>query len=365
MHPYKNFPNRQFWARSVSGTPWAEVFLGQPAKFRLSKSDRIASAGSCFARRISENLASIGYNYEFFEACHPLIAAKSADYGYGVFSCRYGNIYSTRQLRQLFDEALGLRPPILRFAELGPDNVIDLMRPNIGALGFGSKEEARLDRLHHLSRVRDMIEQMEVFIFTLGLTETWVDPGSNVVYGSHPAVFLDSIPADSATALNLGYAEVVEDFEYVLDLIRRHNRNPGVRVILTVSPVGLAATHQDSHVLMATTYSKAVLRAAAGQLAGAHDNVDYFPSFEIFSLSQSFGQFLADDLREVNARGVAVAMRAFEDMFLAAKPDLKRAAPTAGATPAAPAVHEAPVDRECEEMANAIFAPTKSVPSAS
>jgi hypothetical protein len=362
MHPYKNFPNRQFWTRSVSGAPWADVFLDQPSKFKLSRSDRIASAGSCFARRISENLASIGYNYEFFESCHPLIKAKSADYGYGVFSCRYGNIYSTRQLRQLFDEALDLRPPIFRFAEIGAGKVIDLMRPNIGSLGFGSIEEARLDRLHHLSRVREMVEQMEVFVFTLGLTETWVDQAANVVFGSHPAVFLDSIPAEAATALNLGYEEVVEDFEYVLDLIRRHNRNPGVRVILTVSPVGLAATHQDSHVLMATTYSKSVLRAAAGKLAAAHDNLDYFPSFEIFSLSQSFGQFLADDLREVNPRGVAVAMRAFESMFLAPEQ-----AAAQGAAPAVRAalpekatseVRQAPVDRECEEMANAIFSRT-------
>lgn len=62
MHPYKNFPDRQFWNRSVSRAAWADVFLDQPSKFKLSKTDRIASAGSCFARRISENLTSLGYN---------------------------------------------------------------------------------------------------------------------------------------------------------------------------------------------------------------------------------------------------------------------------------------------------------------
>ena len=49
--------------------------------------------------------------------------------------------------------------------------------------GAASAEEARYDRLHHLSRVRAMIEEMEVFVFTLGLTETWFDPAVNVVYG--------------------------------------------------------------------------------------------------------------------------------------------------------------------------------------
>ena len=357
MHPYKAFPDRQFWARSVSNVPWADVFLGQPSKFKLAASDRIASAGSCFARRISESLTAQGYNYEFFEACHPLMQAQAADYGYGVFSCRYGNIYTTRQLRQLFDEALGRRAPILRFAETKPKHFIDLMRPNVGDRGFSSAEEGRLDRLHHLTRVREMIEQMEVFIFTLGLTETWIEPGANVVYGSHPAVFRDTIPAEFAQAVNLEYGEVVEDFEYVLDLIARHNRNPGVRVILTVSPVALAATHQDTHVAMATTYSKSVLRAAAGKLAAAHANVDYFPSFEIFSLAQSYGQYLAEDLREVNPRGVAVAMRVFGDMFLPRDAvNTDAAATPARATAAAePTVRLAPVDRECDEIANAIF----------
>lgn len=348
MHPYKGFPDRQFWNRAVSGRPWADVLLGAPAKFRLSRSDRIASAGSCFARRISETLAAGGYNYEFFESCHPLMEAKSVELGYGAFSCRYGNIYSTRQLRQLFDEALGVRPPIFRFAELAPDRVIDLLRPNIGELGFGSLEEGRADRLYHLSRVREMIEQMEVFIFTLGLTEAWFEPEADVVYGSHPAVFHDAIPADFASAINLTYEEVIEDFSYVLALIARHN--PGVRVILTVSPVALAATHEDTHVLTATTYSKSVLRAAAGRLCAVHDNVDYFPSFEVFALSQSFGRYLAEDLRDVNPDGVAAAMRVFEDMFLSADGGAPRATPAP-----APHVQPAPLDRECEEMANAIF----------
>ena len=175
-----------------------------------------------------------------------------------------------------------------------------------------------------------------------------------MVYGSHPAVILDSIPADVAQPLNLDYEDVVADLEGVLALIARHNPKP-VRVILTVSPVALAATHQPTHVANATSYSKAVLRAAAGRIAARHANVDYFPSYEIFALSPSYGQFLADDLRDVNPRGVAAAMRVFGRMFLE---DAPADAPAAASPPAKapePAFHVAPVDRECEEIANAFF----------
>lgn len=357
-HPYKTFPDRHFWNRSVSGTPWADVFLNQPSKFKITNRDRVASAGSCFSQRISRHLMSIGYNYQVYEACHPLMAAKATEYGYGVFSCRYGNIYSTRQLRQLFDEALGIRPPITRLAYLGPAKYIDLMRPNIGETRFGSPQEAQADRLFHLAQVRRMIEQMEVFVFTLGLTETWVDRGANIVYGSHPGVFVEKGNTDAITADNLSHAAVVEDLEYVIALIQRHTRQPNVRLIFTVSPVGLAATHQNNHVLVSTSYSKAVLRAAVGEVAGGHPHVEYFPSYEIFALSQSFGQFLADDLREVNPRGVAVAMRAFEDMFVDNTP-----AAAARPSPLAdqpkelrePSTVGSAADVECDEVANAFF----------
>jgi hypothetical protein len=341
----------------VSGTPWADVFLGQPAKFRLSRTERVASAGSCFARRIAEFLIAGGYNYHLFESCHPLMEAKSAEYGYGTFSCRYGNIYTTRQLRQLFEEALGIREPIFHLGKLKSGTYIDLLRPNISEAGFASIEEARADRLYHLSRVRLMIEQMQTFVFTLGLTEAWADEARNVVYGSHPGVFLDSIDAGHITPINLDYEEVLRDLEQVLDLLARHSRCGGPRTILTVSPVALVATHQDSHVLSATSYSKSVLRAAAGKLAASRAQVDYFPSYEIFALSQSFGQFLAEDLRDVSRRGVEVAMRVFRDMFL--EPDVQSAAtqaPAVAATvpPPEPAGRSL-AEAECDEIANAVF----------
>ncbi|MDP3767729.1 MAG: GSCFA domain-containing protein [Dehalococcoidia bacterium] len=355
-HPYRKFPDRQFWNRAVATTPWADVFMGQPAKFRLTPDDRVASAGSCFARRIAEHLLSAGYNYELFESCHPLVEAKADDYGYGVFSCRYGNIYTTRQLRQLFDEALGVRPPIFHFIRPGSDGFVDLMRPNIGRMTFASADEARADRLYHLSCVRRMIEEMDAFVFTLGLTEAWADERANVVYGTHPAVLRETVQADHVTAINLEYGQVVADLEYVLELLARHGRAGGPRVILTVSPVALAATHQDSHVVTATTYSKAVLRAAAGKVAATHPSVDYFPSYEIFSLSQSFGQFLAEDLRDVNPRGVSVAMRAFEDMFMADGPApvaVNRRSPKVA--PGPPAHSDSLAEAECDEIANAHF----------
>lgn len=87
--------------------------------------------------------------------------------------------------------------------------------------------------------------------------------------------------------------------------------NPDARMLLTVSPVPLIATASAEHVLVATTYSKSVLRAVAGALAGRLPDCHYFPSFEIISSHPGRGMFFDPDLRTVNDRGVAFVMEHF------------------------------------------------------
>jgi hypothetical protein len=88
--------------------------------------------------------------------------------------------------------------------------------------------------------------------------------------------------------------------------------NPAAQVILTVSPVPLAATAQpDAHVLSATTYSKSVLRVAAETLTQLFRHVHYFPSYEIITGSYSRGSYFAADLRNVLEAGVSHVMRTF------------------------------------------------------
>jgi len=87
-------------------------------------------------------------------------------------------------------------------------------------------------------------------------------------------------------------------------------------VILTVSPVPLAATFEDRSVLVSTTYSKAALRVAAEAVIRRHDWVDYFPSYEIITGSPTGGLYYGPDDREVNPLGVAHVMRLFQRHYI-------------------------------------------------
>jgi len=115
-------------------------------------------------------------------------------------------------------------------------------------------------------------------------------------------------PAEHAF-VNFDLAAVEGELEAFLADLK--SINPGVKVLLTVSPVPLIATYEKRHVLVSTTYSKSVLRVAAEQVMRRHDWIDYFPSYEIITGSYAGGLYYEDDFREVNNLGVAHAMRCF------------------------------------------------------
>jgi hypothetical protein len=108
---------------------------------------------------------------------------------------------------------------------------------------------------------------------------------------------------------NLKVADVVADLSEAYNLIRE--KNPNVRLILTVSPVPLAATMENRSVLVSTTYSKSVLRVAAEELASSNDKIAYFPSYEIITGSYSRGSYFGEDLRAVTEAGVSHVMDLF------------------------------------------------------
>lgn len=318
MHPYKSLPSRHFWNRFVSVTAWRDVPFMDAPKFRLSRDSRIATAGSCFAQHITRHLRLVGVTPYLAEPPHPWLdddTTGSLRDSYSQFAARYGNIYTARQCVELLEQATGLRPAINDLVE---DNGrwYDLLRPGIPDRGFASREEACADRAYHLHCVRRMFEQIDVYVFTLGLTEAWQHAELGHTYPVCPGTMRGSHDPALHRFHNFRHAEVVADLQRLIMLARQ--LNPTLRFIFTVSPVPLVATRSADNVLVASSYAKAVLRAAVGEVVMSQDGVEYFPSFEIISQPGSHGQYLATDLREVADRGVAHVMSCFVAAFFGA-----------------------------------------------
>lgn len=339
-HPYENLPPGAFWRSGVAEPePLAIRDIWKP-KFQIRPTDAVATAGSCFAQHFARALTARGFNW--FEAEPTPIGLTEEDrrrFNYGIFSFRTANIYTVAMLRQWLEWAFGVKkPPPEVWEEDG--RFFDPFRPTIEPGGFTSEAELVASRGATLAGIRRAMNQSAVFVFTLGLTEAWINAHDGTVYAACPGTLAGRFDPEAHVFKNYRHAEILSDLTAVFDIAR--DVKPKMRILLTVSPVPLTATASGNHVLAATTYSKSVLRAAAGEAVEGRDYADYFPSYELITGAPFRARFYEDNLRSVSPEGVAFVM----DNFFRAM-NAGDAAPPAPREPAKPIMTQD--DIVCEE----------------
>jgi hypothetical protein len=314
-HPYVSRAPRSYWKRAVGSRSVATLDdVWTPPD--IAPGDRIVTAGSCFAQHIGSRLLARDATVLDVEPApesirDPNVARR---HGYGLFSARYGNIYSSRQMVLLLDEAFGERSPVDAVWRRGA-RYFDALRPTVEPDGHDSADAVREARAVHLAKVRELFELMDVFVFTLGLTEIWESIEDETAYPTAPGTVCGEFDPARYRFRNLTWPEVAKDLTL---LFRRLMQiNPRFKMILTVSPVPMVATATNEHVLVANMYSKSTLRAAAAELATRRANVTYFPSYELISSHPAGHQFFEPDLRHVLPAGVDYVMRHFFTSHLA------------------------------------------------
>jgi len=312
-------------------------------KFDISRLS-IASAGSCFAQHIGKALKNNGFKYLDAEPAPDYLPVEQhQNFGYGIYSARYGNVYTVRQLLQLAEQAFGEFTPTERIWQY-KNGVVDPFRPTLQPTPFDSEQELLSCRRDHLQAVAELFSSCGLLIFTMGLTESYVSKEDGSVYPVCPGVNGGEFDPNKYVFHNFGYNEIIKDFMKLKTLIAKHN--PKIRFLLTVSPVPLVATATDQNVGVATTYSKSVLRAAAGALTNGRPRIDYFPSYEIISMPAMKGQFYEADNRSVRGEGVAHVMAQVMKSFK----------PNNGVTaPPTPASKVTPQDQEEKMSADALI----------
>jgi hypothetical protein len=308
MNPYMNLPPQNFWKATFSSPNLGEADFDFGRKFMFSATETFVAAGSCFAQHFVRELSARGGNVLIGEQRHPLIS-EDTQHGCGVYSARYGNIYTVRQLLELLQQALGVRNTIYEISRRSDNRWIDMLRPRAVPMGFSSEWHAMADRNYHLKVVANLVKSMDILVYTLGLTESWVNKKHDFCYPIVPgAISGDFSPADHEFK-NFNTSETIHDLQRVFDLILSFN--PRAKFLLTVSPIGLVATAEPRNVVVSTTVSKSILRAAVDEVIQTRPEVDYFPSFEIVTSPYSKSKYWANGMREVTRSGVEAVMDVF------------------------------------------------------
>ena len=184
--PYSHLPPSAFWRTGVAERADGRFDDLSAPKFTLKRGMKIATAGSCFAQHVGRALRQAGCNVIDTERAPAIVPEPVRQkYGFGLYSARYGNIYTARQLLQLWREANGRVTPALPVWQRDFRH-FDAQRPGLEPAGFDTAADVLAHRALHLAAVRRAFATADVIVFTFGLTETWLHTETGTVYPTCP-----------------------------------------------------------------------------------------------------------------------------------------------------------------------------------
>lgn len=306
------------WGNRASTNRVEPIALpGFDAPVRLRRGDAIFTVGSCFARNVEVELMRLGFRVPMRELFQRADFAKLDP---GII-----NNFGTPSIHNEFAWAFGEKTfvPEEHIVEVNPGKFADLhLVPSLRPIGW---DEA-LARRRGITEAFGTLRECRMMVMTLGLAEVWFDTKTGYYLNATPRPGLVRAEPERFRLHVLSFDEAYGHLEASMQIVRRHC-HPDLHVLMTVSPVPLAATHRPQDVLVANAYSKSLLRAVAETICARFDGVTYYPSYESVTLSDRHLAWLDDLVHptdQIVALNVGRMVSAFvEDADRATLPELK------------------------------------------
>lgn len=274
-------------------------------KFELNTTSNFFTIGSCFARNIENffNKKDIAYLSRV-----PAVDGQFFKAG-GVARNGYQNVYTPGSVLEMSR----LCHHEDKYHSIIEQNGLYYDLLTHGLLGL-SKDDAYKIRDGLLSSYAKLVDT-DVMLITLGFIESWMySPEKAWVNQSaaepklrRRAEDFEFFLLDEEVTYNLLF-EAIENFKKF---------NPNMKFVFTVSPVPLTSTLTAEHILIANQRSKAVLHCVAQRLFRELDCVDYFPSYEMITLSERNFAY-KDDCVHVQHEAVSRVMERFFKSYFTA-----------------------------------------------
>lgn len=262
-------------------------------KFRLGSDPSIFASGSCFAREVEWALHAAGRKVLSWT---PQVGLSN-----GIFH-RYNTFSMINDFRFAFEGGWSREMAVQTHRGWA-----DYTSNQICA----SLEDLEKERLALIALHRNLAST-DVLVLTLGLIEVWFDKQTERVLNFTPSEALGKQPGR--------YEFRVTGYQENLDAVRElvafgREVNPDLKVIVTVSPVPLNGSFSGVDILQSNSLSKCTLRTVAQVVADENPFVDYFPSYELVTLSDPDAVWLPDR-RHVRREAVAHIIGKFSAAYL-------------------------------------------------
>ncbi|HET8858671.1 GSCFA domain-containing protein [Marivirga sp.] len=237
----------------------------KPTEEKIHPHDKITSIGSCFADHIGSRFEEMKMD---------------------ILSNPYGIIYNPISQMRLIKAALNNE-------DLNEDHIIenrDIYNHLDAHSIFGKKNLSELkEGIREASaKLKEYLESSKVLILTFGTS--WVyrfDKTQQIIANCH------KLPSQNFQKELLELDDIVKEVSETLKFLKE--RNPHIRIILTVSPV-----RHIKDGIPENSLSKAILRLAVYKIKKAIDKTYYFPSFELMMDDLRDYRFYAEDMIHPN-----------------------------------------------------------------
>lgn len=279
---------------------WQKVFdrYGDEAwpvirnSFKIEPNARIFAIGSCFAVNIAKYLSILGYDVPSYRP----------------------DLYMNRHNpAQIYEELVFAKENYLKGG-------FDPETAEIFCINTDGGECYELDRPHFMlidknEFIKRRKELYDIFsaaftadyaIITLGMIESWYYTVNKVHLARMPLNLGQKYGWDDFKVERLTFAESYDFVRSTIEIIRE--LNPDCKVLITTSPIPMSRTFTDNDIIIANNHSKSVLRAVCGEISQNIAGVDYFPSYEICTLSKGQGVW-EDDKQHVTSAFVGKIVR--------------------------------------------------------
>ena len=268
----------------LTGTAKVELY----PSFQFSRADRVMTLGSCFAREMEDRLHQLGFDAPLK---HVQVLEEEQT---GKLHQDVANKFTVQSIENELRWASGEPPPPPERLFLETTDGLWQDPQLIQASGLLPLERTILRRELVQRSIREFAD-CRLVILTLGLAEAWFDEETGLYFNAAPVAAAVRRHPGRFRLDVLAYEDILDSLERIHALLKARG-HPDVKVLLTVSPVPLKATFSGEDAITANTYSKAVQRAACSAFTQRHDDVDYFPSYEIVAMSDRELAFERDNL---------------------------------------------------------------------
>ncbi len=275
------------------------------AGFSIGADASIFATGSCFARNVEKSLKFINFNV----VSSPWTLPVNRE---GEEQSPLYNKYTVHSILNEFKWALSSEPvDHSKYIVADKDGLYYDLNVTSHVDVTGTLEEMTHFR-KSFNATFAAAATADVIIVTLGMVECWFDTETQTYLNIMPPKSLMSQYKDRFQFHVLDYKDIVSALSELYAVISKDRETPP-NLIVTVSPVGLAATFRPDDVLVANSYSKSVQRAAVEAFTMTHD-AHYFPSYEYVTLTDSKFAWSDRDFRHVRQETVD---RIMADVLLA------------------------------------------------